>query len=159
MSYNGASVDVPRLSSEFGSGRGGWGPKGNIVRENLPITSNAVDAVIAIATSPTSPRAVTVQINNADGSPISHAQQFRMFVLADIVPLALAVTGGSTGMAADAAHGFIAATPVAKKIFDCFTDATGSWTGSWTDTAHEVAFLGVVLPSGRLVVSGPLTTA
>lgn len=158
MSYSGASVSVPRLSSEFGSGRSGWGPKGNIVREDIPITSNAVDAVITIAASATSPRAVTIQFNNADGSPIAHAQPFDAYVFLDAAGVAMAVTGGSAGIAIGA-NGLLAAAVVAKKVFKLVTDITGKWTGTWTDTAHEVAFLGIVMPSGRVVFSAALTTA
>lgn len=157
MSYSGASVSVPRLSSEFGSGRAGWGPKGNITREDIPITNNAVDAVITIAASITSPRAVTIQFNNADGSAIAHAQPFDLYVAADAAFVAMATTGGSTGIAIGA-NGLIAATVVAKKLFKCVTDATGKWTGTWTDNAAEVAFLVAIMPSGRPVFSAALTT-
>lgn len=154
-----ASVNVPRRSSEFGSGRGGWGPQGQICREDIPITTNAVDAVIAVAASQTSPRVVTIQLNNADGSPIAHCQNFEMGVYLDAAGVAQAVTGGSTGMAVDGTAGIIEATVVAKKRFSCRTNAAGLWSGSWTDSAHEVAFLGVILPSGRTVFSAALTTA
>lgn len=159
MSYSGASVDSPRLSSEFGSRRGGWNNKGAIVLENIPITSNAADAVITVAASQTSPRAVTVQLNNVDGTPISHCQNFRLGVYLDAAGVAPAVTGGSTGMAQDSVSGYVEATVKSKLFFECRTDATGKWTGTWTDSAHEVAFLGVILPSGRTVFSPALTTA
>ena len=156
MAYSGASVSVPRLSSEFGSGRAGWGPKGNIVREDIPITNNAVDAVITVPAAQAS--AISMQLNNADGSPIAHAQNFKLLVLLNATPTALAATGGSTGIAIGA-NGFIAQTLVAKKIFDCFTDAAGLFKASWTDNAAEVAFLGVIMPSGRMIVSAQLPTA
>lgn len=126
---------------------------------DVPITNNAVAAVIAVAASQTSPRTVSIQFNNADGTPIAHAQPFRMVVYLDALRAAIAVTGGSTGIAADAAHGYIINTPTAKKVFEAITDATGLWTGTWTDTAHEVAFLGVELPNRRSAMSAALTTA
>lgn len=156
MSYAGASVSTPRQSSEFGSGRAGWGPKGNIVREDIPITNNAVDAVITVPAAQAS--AISIQFNNADGSPIAHAQSFRLYVLLNATPTALAATGGSTGIAIGA-NGFIAQTPTAKKVFDCFTDAAGLFKATWTDNASEAAFLGVLMPSGRMVVSAALPTA
>jgi hypothetical protein len=135
------------------------GDNNQLMSNEKDITSNAVDAVITIAASPTSPRTVSIQFNNADGTPIAHAQPFRMVVYLDALRAAIAVTGGSTGIAADAANGYLLATPVAKKVFDAITSAAGLWTGTWTDTAHEVAFLGVQMPSGRTVMSAALTTA
>lgn len=148
MSYSGASVSVPRLSSEFGSRRAGWGPKGTIVIEDIPITTNAVDAVITIAASQTSPRTVTIQLNNPDGTPIAHAQVFDINIMADNAGLAFAATGGSTGLAKDSTAGDLLAL-VAKKAFLATTNAVGLWSGTWTDSAHEVAFLQVKLPTGR----------
>jgi len=159
MSYSGASVDSPRVSNEFGSRRTGYNNKGAITQEGIPITSNAADAVITIAASQTSPRTVTIQLNNTDGTPISHCQSFEMGVYLDAAGVAQAVTGGSTGMAVDGTAGIIEATPTSKKRFSCRTNATGLWSGTWTDSAHEVAFLGVILPSGRTVFSAALTTA
>jgi hypothetical protein len=156
MSYSGASVSVPRLSSEFGSGRAGWGPKGNIVREDIPITSNAVDAVITVPAAQSG--TISIQFNNADGSPIAHAQRFKLYALLNATPTGLAATGGSTGIAIGA-NGFIAATQTAKKIFECFTDSAGLFKATWTDNAAETAFLGVLMPSGRLIVSAQLPTA
>lgn len=135
------------------------GGNNQLMSNDKDITSNAVDAVIAIAASPTSPRTVSIQFNNADGSPISHAQPFEVAMYADALRAALAATGGSTGLASDGVNGYTAATPVAKKMFEFVTNGAGLWTGTWTDTAHEVVFAGVQMPSGRTVMSAALTTA
>lgn len=139
--------------------RFGLGDKGELVSNEVAITTNAVDAAIAIAASQSSPRTVVIQLKNSDGTPIAHCQQFALGVYLDAAGVAQAVTGGSTGLAVDGTAGIIEATVVAKKLFTCRTDATGKWSGTWTDSAHEVAFLGVVLPSGRTIFSGALTTA
>jgi hypothetical protein len=151
-----ASVSVPRLSSEFGSGRGGWGPKGQIVRSDIPITNNAVDAVIT--TPAAQATAIAIQLTNDDGSAIAHAQDVEAWVFADAARAALATTGGSTGIAIGA-NGYIAQTRVSKKLFTCVTDATGLLKLTWTDNASEAAFLGVRLPSGRWVMSTALPIA
>lgn len=157
MSYSGASVDSPRLSNDFGSRNTGFNKNGAITQSGIPITNNAVDAVITIAASQTSPRAITIQFNNSDGSAIAHAQPFKMKVMLDAQGVAKAVTGGSTGVAIGA-NGLLY-TYTAKLDFDGVTDITGLWTGTWTDTAHEVAFLMINMPSGRQVFSAALTTA
>lgn len=157
-SYSGASADVPRRSSEFGSRRSGWGPQGQLCQEDIPITNNAVDAVITVPAAQATP--ISIQLNNSDGSPIAHAQDVDVYVVAVTTGKisALATTGGSTGIAIGA-NGFIAATVVAKKVFKAFTDGVGLLKVTWTDNAAEVAFLAVRLPSGRLVISAQLPIA
>lgn len=159
MSYSGASIDSPRLSSEFGSGRGGWDSKGGVVRENIPIVLSHADAVINVGANQAA--GISIQFNHPDGSPIALPQDFDLYVAtvdAGGLINGLAVTGGSTGIAIGA-NGFIAATPVAKKVFKVFTDKNGLCKLTWTDIAAEVARLAVRLPSGRLVVSAQLPTA
>lgn len=159
MSYSGASVDAPRLSSEFGSARGGWAGKGSIVRENIPIIIAHSDAVINVGANQAA--GISIQFNFPDGSPIAVPQDFDLYVVAvDAGGLisGLATTGGSTGIAIGA-NGFIAQTAVAKKVFKCFTDKTGLFKATWTDNASEVCSLAVKLVSGRLVVSAALPTS
>jgi hypothetical protein len=151
-----ASVDVPRRSSEFGSTRSGWGPQGQLVNNSMPVTNNAVDAVIT--TPAAQATAISIQLNNADGSAIAHRQVIDVCVYADAGAAALAATGGSTGIAIGA-NGIIEATVVSKKVFRCRTDAAGLLKLTWTDNAAEAAFLGVVLPNGRTVMSTALPTA
>lgn len=159
MSYAGASIDSPKLSSDFASGRGGWDKDGGIVRENIPIVSSHADAVINVGANQAA--GISIQFNHPDGTPITKPQDFDLYVVAvDAGGLisGLATTGGSTGIAIGA-NGFIAVTDVAKKCFKCFTDKTGLFKATWTDNAAEVASLAVNLPSGRIVVSAALPTA
>lgn len=159
MSYSGASQSVPRRSSEFGSNRGGWSPSGGIVNADIEIVSSHADAVINVGANQAA--GVSIQFNHPDGSAITLPQDFRLCVVtvdAGGLISGLAVTGGSTGIAIGA-NGFIAATPVAKKVFDCFTDKNGLFKATWTDNASEAAQLAVRLPSGRIVVSAALPTS
>lgn len=150
------SVDAPRLSSEFGSGRGGWDKNGAIVRESFPVTNDVVEASINVGANQAA--GITIQLLKADGSAIARVQRVKVYVLLNATPTGLAATGGSTGIAIGA-DGFIAQTLVAKKIFDVFSKNNGSIKLSWTDNAAEAAFLGVELPNGRMVVSAALPTA
>ena len=150
------------LKTSLHGRRFGLGNNDELVSNETQITQPAVDVIVTVAASQTSPRAVTLQCNNSDGTPINYRQMFEAYLLADATPSGLAATGGSTGLAADAAHGWdVPFTLISsqKLGFLAVTDATGKWTGTWTDTAHEVCFLGVVLPNGRLVISPALTTA
>lgn len=154
--------DKPSFRSLHGSELG-LGSKSQLMTRGastpIPVTNNAVDAVITLSGAPTSGFGIAVQLNNADGSPIAHVQDVELLVTADAGDTAaLATTGGSTGIEIGA-NGIIAATVVAKKVFKARTDKTGLLALTWTDSAHEVAFLGVRLPNGRTVYSAALTTA
>ena len=46
---------------------------------------------------------------------------------------------------------------LAKKIFYLTSEATGLIDLVWTDNASEVAFIGLRLPNGRMVMSAALT--
>lgn len=151
-----ASVSVPRRSSEFCSGRGGWGPDGQICREDIPVTSEVADAVISVGANQAA--GITIQLNKPDGTPITHTQDFRLYVSTTAAFTALATTGGSTGIAIGA-NGAILVTVTSKKVFDVLTSATGLANLTWTDNASEVCFLQVRLPSGRLVASAQLPTS
>jgi hypothetical protein len=160
MSYSGASVDSPRLSSEFGSRRAGHGKSsGEIVVENIPVVLSHADAVIAVGAAQAA--GGSIQFNHADGSAINAPQDFDLYVvsLTSGAISSLATTGGSTGIAIKTGGGFIAATPLSKKWFRCFTGPTGLFNFTWTDNASEVAYLAVRLPSGRLVISAQLPTS
>ncbi len=156
--FSGASIDRPRRSSEFGSGRGGWGPNGEICREDIPVTHNAVDALINVGANQAA--GISIQFVNADGSNVAVPVDFDLYVvlLTSGKISGLAVTGGSTGIAIGA-NGFIAATVVSKKVFKVFSDGNGLNKLTWTDNATETAFLAVRLPNGRLVVSAQLPTS
>lgn len=158
MSYSGASVDTPRVSSEFGSGRGGWDKMGGIVRENIPVVSSHADATINVGA--TQAAGISIQFNHPDGSPIVVPQDFTLYVVSLTAGAvsSLAATGGSTGIAIGA-NGFIANTAVLKKMFQCWTGPTGLFSCTWTDNASEVAYLAVTLPSGRHVLSAQLPTS
>lgn len=119
------------------------------------IQGRADGATITLGTPAANARTVTVQLNDAIGTAVASAQTVKLHVFADAGGLAYATTGGSTGIA-DAGAGAILAV-VAKKLFSARSNATGLIELTWTDTASEVAFLGVELPSGRTVFSAALT--
>jgi len=136
--------------------RFGLGPDDELVSNEIRLSSPAVDCSISVAASQTSPRAVTLQLKNARGENVNEATPLRLFLFLDAGMVAFAATGGSTGIAASV--GIVEAI-IAKLLFQAVTNTSGAMTLSWTDTAHEVAFLGVQLPNGRIVMSPALTTA
>jgi hypothetical protein len=114
------------------------------------------DASITVGAESTNVRAITIQLKKGDGTDIAERQVVHVFVLADANGDAIVGTGGSTGIAIGT-DGAILATLTAKKAFIVVSEADGDIDLTWTDTGTEVAYLGVLLPSGKLVISSALT--
>ena len=140
--------------------RFGIGPKGNLGFFNaagvfIPFGAQAVDAAITVSAENTNVRTIAVQLKNANGDNVNERQALEVVVLLDANGDAFVTTGGSTGIA-DGGAGTILAT-VAKKMFKAITNNAGLLELTWTDTGTEAAYLGVILPSGRMVISSALT--
>lgn len=135
----------------------GQGGNNELVSNEKRMTSPVVDASIAVAASQASPRAVTITLKDSEGNAVLEATGIELVLFLDAARVAFAATGGSTGIAASVG---IVQAAVAKLRFLAVADAaTGTLVLSWTDSAHEVAFLGVKLPNGEWVMSAALTTA
>lgn len=124
---------------------------------NTPFTEDAVDATITVGAEIANARAISIQFKDANGANMDAIVRCELHVLLDAAGVDFVATGGSTGIAAGAS-GKILAT-VAKKIFKAYSTTAGLLAISWTDTGTEVAFLGVLLPNGRMVFSSALTNA
>jgi tryptophan synthase beta subunit len=124
---------------------------------NTPYTEDAVDATITVGAEISNARAISVQFLDANGANMDGIVRCELHVLLDAAGADFVATGGSTGIAAGAS-GKILAT-VAKKIFKAYSTAAGLLAISWTDTGTEAAYLGVLLPNGRMVISSALTNA
>lgn len=119
------------------------------------ITHPAVDAVITVGAEASNVRAITVQLNDAEGNPITSRAVVKAHVLLDANGDAFAATGGSTGIEIGTDGALLAV--VAKKSFILISEADGDIDLTWTDTGTEAAFLGIELPNGRLVISSAMT--
>ena len=124
-----------------------------------PILGGGVgDATIVVGAEAANVRNITIQLKDANGADLAVRGAVMIGVFLDAGPDALVVTGGSTGIAIGT-DGFIVATLVAKKLFLVISEADGDIDLTWTDTGTEVAFLGVILPNGKIVMSSALTNA
>ena len=113
-------------------------------------------ATIVVGAEAANVRLITIQLTDGAGADITVRQVVTVVVLLDANGDAIVTTGGSTGIAIGT-DGAILATVVAKKVFLVVSEADGDIDLSWTDTGTEVAYLGVVLPNGKLVISTALT--
>lgn len=114
-------------------------------------------ATIVVGAEATNVRAITVQLTDATGADIAYVAPVFLGVFADAAGTTFATTGGSTGIAIGTDGALLAV--VAKKLFLATSEADGDIDLTWTDTGTEAAYLGVMLPNGRLVMSDAMTNA
>jgi hypothetical protein len=100
-------------------------------------------------------RTIAIQLKDGTGADIAARQAVRIAVFADANGDAFAATGGSTGIAIGTDGALVPI--VAKKLFEVVSEADGDIDLTWTDTGTEAAFLGIILPNGKLVMSTALT--
>lgn len=112
-------------------------------------------ATIAIGADVADSRAITIQLTDGLGNNITERHTVMAGVYLDANGDAPVVTGGSTGIVIGT-DGMLF-TIVAKKLFQLVSEADGDIDLTWTDTGTEVAYLGLHMPNGQLVMSGALT--
>ena len=117
----------------------------------------APTATITVGAEVANVRAITIQFSDGAGNDLNYRIVTAMLVLADANGDAFVGTGGSTGIAVGTDGALIAL--VAKKVFLAISEADGDVDLTWTDTGTEAAYLGIVLPNGRLVISAALTNS
>lgn len=149
---------MPEALTTLHGRRLGIAATGNLVANTITATPICTDATITVAAEDTNVRAITIQLKDSNGKDVADRTVVQAFVLADANGDAIAGTGGSTGIAIGT-DGAILATLVAKKAFTLISEADGDIDLTWTDTGTEAAYLALLLPTGRLVISAALTNA
>jgi len=112
-------------------------------------------ATITVGAEDTNVREITIQLTDAQGNDITTRQAVHIGVFLDANPDAFVTTGGSTGIAIGTDGALLAI--IAKKLFLAVSEADGDIDLTWTDTGTEAAYLGVILPDGRIIMSSALT--
>jgi hypothetical protein len=113
------------------------------------------DASITVGAEVANVRAITIQLKDAQGNDLTVRQSVLIAVLADANGDAFVTTGGSTGIAIGTDGALLAL--VAKKLFLAISEDDGDIDLTWTDTGTEAAYLAVVLPNGKLIISAAMT--
>lgn len=124
---------------------------------DVNLTQPCADATITVGAEAGDARAITIQLKDANGNDLTSRQMVMAVVLADASGNAFVGTGGSTGIAIGTDGALLAL--VAKKVFLLISEDDGDIDLTWTDTGTEVAYLGLILPNGRMIISDALTNA
>lgn len=151
----------PDIRSILGR-RFGLSKYGNLVAaasgSNIELSPKCAHAVITVGDETTNVRPITIQLKDANGDDVTVGEVVKIYMFTDATRIALATTGGSTGIAIGT-DGSILRTITAKKQFEVISEADGDIDLTWTDTATESVVLGVQLPSGVWVMSAPFANA
>ena len=140
----------------------GLGPNQQLVSNGIDISRPCVDATISVSAegaTTANVHDIVVQLLDADGNDITYVETVELIMYLDAAQAAFVVTGGSTGITAGAAGDGAVLDIVAKKYFLAMSETDGDIDLDWTDTGTEVAYLGVRLPNGRVIISDALTNA
>jgi hypothetical protein len=115
------------------------------------------DASIVVGAEVSNARAITIQLKDESGADIAVREAVWIAVLLDANGDAFVTTGGSTGIAIGTDGALLPV--VAKKLFLAISEADGDIDLTWTDTGTEAAYLAVILPGGKMIISTALTNA
>ena len=129
----------------------GIGADGQLVSNDIDITPPCADCTITVGAETTNVIPITIQLLKADGSDMDAVTQVKITVYADAAGAAID-DGGSTGLAAGT-DGAELIEYVAKKEFKFSSEADGDIDLTFTDTGTTAYYLGVELPTGRVVFS------
>lgn len=135
----------------------GLGAQNQLVSNGIDISQPCVDATITVGDEAANVRAITIQLLDADGNDIAYAETVEIVMYLDAARAAFVVTGGSTGIEIGTDGALLGV--VAKKYFLATSETDGDIDLTWTDTGTEVAYLGLRLPNGRIIMSDALTNA
>jgi hypothetical protein len=120
------------------------------------LTARCADASITVGDESANVRAITIQLKDALGNDVNEVTSFWVAVFLNSAGTAFAATGGSTGIAIGTDGALLAV--VAKKLFLATSEADGDCDLTWTDTGTEAAYIGVILPNGRTIISSTALT-
>lgn len=147
----------PRAIKSISGRRLGLGAYNQLVSNAIDISPKCVDASITVGAEAGDARAITIQLKDANGNALDYAETVDIIMLLNAGGTDFVATGGSTGIAIGASGKL--QTVIAKKRFTAISTTAGVIALTWTDTGTEAAFLGLVLPSGRMIISAALTNA
>ena len=151
---------MPDILTSIKGRRFGLGNKNQLISNEIEITQPAVDATILVSAegaTTANTRDITIQLLDAKGDDIDYVETVEIIMFLNAARTAFVATGGSTGI--DVGTDGALLDIVAKKTFLATTEADGDLDLEWLDTGTEVAFLGLRLPNGRIIMSAALTNA
>lgn len=155
-----ASPRPPYKSIEgqnLGLGAGGELASRHVGLTPKRMTQPCVDATITLAAPVSTARQIAIQLRDAYGKDIDYVETVECILYLNVERTAFAATGGSTGLAIGSGGDGALLAVLAKKVFLLTSEADGDIDLVWTDNASEVAFIGLRLPNGNIVMSAALT--
>lgn len=123
---------------------------GYLVRSNHPAS-----VAFTVGTEATTTINVTMIVKDANGNAITYPVALQMYLSDNANGLDIINTAHSSGMAIGT-NGVLIET-IADKVGILLTTAAGLADITFTEAADKTAYLVVILPDGRLQISGAIT--
>ncbi len=118
-----------------------------------------LDAAITVGVEATNVINVAVQLKSDKSQAALAARRHVRAYLSGVASGASIVGTAPNGGVAIGTNGAILNQPVSGKIFELITDASGRFDLNLTESGTPTFYLVVVMPNGRLVISGAITFA
>ncbi len=123
--------------------------------DTVDLGGRVASASITVGAEASNVRAIAIQLKDGQGRDLAIRSAVQIAVLADANGDAFVATGGSSGIAVGTDGALLPV--VAKKLFLAISEADGDIDLTWTDTGTEAAYLAVILPNGKMIISAALT--
>jgi len=121
----------------------------------VDIAGGLAGASIVVGAKVTNTRPITVQLKDGQGKDLAYRGAVHVALLLDVNGDNFAVTGGTTGIAIGTDGALLPI--VTKKHWLAISEADGDIDLTWTDTGTEVAYVAIILPNGKMIISTALT--
>ncbi|MGB1389985.1 MAG: hypothetical protein ACPG61_13975 [Paracoccaceae bacterium] len=134
----------------------GLGPNLQLVSNGINVSQPCVDATVTVSDETTNVRTITIQLKDARGRDIDYAETVEIILFSDAAKAGIGGGSPSTGLAAGTDGDLAVIT--AHTAYYAVSETDGDIDLTWTDTGTAAAFIGVRLPSGRIVMGDQALT-
>lgn len=135
----------------------GLGPAGQLNAQGIDITRPCADASITVGDESANVRAITIQLKDVNGDDIDYIEAVWGILTTTATLAGLAAPAPSTGLAIGTDGASM--TVKAHNLYLLTSESDGDIDLTWTETGAVVAYLHLLLPTGRIITSDALTNA
>lgn len=123
----------------------------NLEANDIDITQPCADATVTVSDEDTNVVTITVQLKDANGADIAYVETVDVLLFGAAARTSANAVSPSTGLAIGT-DGAIISTVEAHKHYVVTSESDGDIDMTWTDTGAGTTYIGVRLPSGRIVM-------
>ncbi len=134
----------------------GLGENNELQSNGIDISMPCVDATVTVGNEAANVRAITVQLKDSNGDDIAYVETVEVILFSAAAKTGLTASSPSTGLEIGTDGALLQV--VQHVLYLATSEADGDIDLTWTDTGSEAAWIGVRLPSGRIVMGSQALT-